>query len=463
MEGKMEEGYSFKGKIIDSKGKPVAGLKVKAYDENGVFLAGAPTDKKGVMDFECGSVPKQIKLVKDNKTIAVRAITDAIIVDKVIDWGDLVICLIPPDEWHIKGIVKDRMSGDPLQGLTVEVWDVDTSTSGGPYYDPLGTDVTDAAGEFEVWFDRSIFEREATWTGEFLPDVLIKVKNALGVIIHETAVDQNVLGVPHDCPPYCAHKGKEYVLEIDYVTVAINMVGPVDIANINSSGRATYGGVSDRPFGGHTTISGRIWGAKADKWKFYYAQGFVDSADARFTGLGPSDPDPTGFTKVAEGTNKVWDGPIHKWNTAGLEGTYTAILIVWDMNGNEYHDTQILSMHNTAITPPAQISSPAPGGTLSKGAASTVEIQGTASDDFFRNFSLHWVGPTQTELTTSGIAYPAAGNHTAVVSGKLGDWSIGSLPAGPYCVRLSVHDRTILNDGGDVRSDWTWNTVTITA
>jgi hypothetical protein len=458
----MEEKFRIKGKVLDRQGSPVAGLKAKVYDDEGVFISDALTDEQGIIDFECGTVPKAIKLIKDTRTVSIKDVVGIGIVEGVIDWGEWVICIIPPEEWHIEGIVKDKMSGDSLQGLTVEVWDVDTSLSGGPYYDPLGEDITDAAGEFNVWFDGSIFEREATWTGEIFPDVQIKIKNTQGVVIHETDVDSNVIGSPHDCGSYCTHKGKKYVLEIDYVTVAINMVGPVDVADINPSGRASHGGINDRPFGGNTTISGRIWGAKVDKWKLYYAQGFVDSNDARFSGLGPSSADPGGFNKVAEGANKVWDGPIHKWNTSNLEGTHTAILVVWDQAGNEYHDTQVLFLHNTAITPPAQITSPAPGSTVSKGTDDTPEIQGTASDDYFLSYSLHWVGPTQTELTNAGISYPAAGNYTPVVNGKLGEWSIGSLPEGPYCVRLSVHDRTILNDGANTRSDWTWNTVSIT-
>jgi hypothetical protein len=465
----MEEKFSIKGKVLDREGRPVAGLNVKAYDDRGVFVAGASTNEKGIIDFECGNEPKGLKLIWDTKTIGTKDVADIGIDAGVIDLGNWVVwCVLPPAEWHIKGVVKDKMSGDPLQGLTVEVWDVDTSVSGGPLYDPLydplvGPPVTNAAGEFYVWFDGSVFEREVTWIGEQSPDVLIVVKNSQGVVIHETAVDQNVSGSPHDCGSYCTHKGKEYVIEIDYVTVAINMVGPVDVADINASGRASHGGINDRPFGGNTTISGRIWGAKVDKWKLYYAQGFVDSDDPRFSGLGPTSPDPSGFNKVAEGTNKVWDGPIHKWNTSGLEATHTAILIVWDQGGNEYHDTQVLFLHNTAITPPAQISSPAPGGTLSKGTSGTVEIQGSASDDYFQSFALLWAGPTQTELTNAGITYPAAGNHTPVVSGKLGEWDISSLPEGPCFVRLSVSDRTILNDGAHTRSDYTWNTVTITA
>ena len=162
--------------------------------------------------------------------------------------------------------------------------------------------------------------REATWVGEQRPDVLVKVKNPKGVVIHETAVDQNVTGSPHICKGYCPHKGKEYVLEIDYVTVAINIVGPVDVVNINASGHALYNGIDDRPFGGNTTIGGRVWGAKVDKWKLYYAKGVVDSGDSRFTGLGPSSANPAGFNPVAVGTNKVWDGPIHKWNTSGWKG-----------------------------------------------------------------------------------------------------------------------------------------------
>lgn len=458
----MKNKFRIKGKVVDRKSKTVSGIRVKAYDEESVLITGVATDKNGTIDFECENKPKSIKIIRNGKIIATKEVNAIGIVDYVIDWGEWVICFIPHADWHIKGIIKDKMSGDPLENLTIEVWDVDTSISGGPYYDPLGEDVTDAAGEFNVWFDGSIFEREATWMGEINPDVLIKIKNSKGVIIHETAIDNNVIGSPHICLPYCTHKGKEYLIEIDYVTVAINMVGPVDIANINSSGHASHSGITDRPFGGNTTISGIIWGTKVSKWKLYYAQGFVDSNDSRFSGLGPSSPEPTGFSKVSEGATKVWDGPIHKWSTSGLEGTYTVVLVVWDQDGNEYHDTQVLFLHNTAITPAAQISSPTPGSTLSKGTTGdAIEIQGTASDDYFLSFNLHWVGPTQTELTSSNITYPTAGNIVPVLSAKLGEWNINSLPEGPYCLRLAVYDRTILNDGGDIRADWTWNTIII--
>jgi hypothetical protein len=168
---------------------------------------------------------------------------------------------------------------------------------------------------------------------------------------------------------------------------------------------------------------------------------------------------------VAGGTDLVWDGPIHRWDTTGLEETYTVILVVWDDAGNEYHDTQVLFLHNTAITPPALISSPAAGSTLSKGEGGMVEIQGTASDDYFLNFALRWAGPTQTELTHAGITYPVAGNHTPVVGAKLGEWDISSLPVGPYFLRLAVHDRAILNDDGihHKHHDYTWNTLNITS
>jgi hypothetical protein len=441
---KMEEKISIKGKVLDKKNRPVADLNVKVYDDKGRFLAGAFTSKKGFINFECGSVPKNVKFIRNEKIIDILDLHDIKILEGIFEWDHRLPCFIPPAEWRIKGIVKDKMSGSPLQGLTVEVWDVDESPSSGPYYDSLGEDITDAAGEFNVWFDGSVFEREAGWTGEQMPDVLIKVKNSQGVVIHETEVDQNVSGSPYNCGSYCTHKGKEYVIEIDYVTVAINMVGPVPAADINASGRASYGGINDRPFGGNTTIGGRIWGAKVEKWKLYHAQGFIDSNDTRFNGLGPNSSDPSGFSMVAEGTSKVWDGPICKWSTSGLEETHTVILVVWDKDGNEYHDTQILFLHNTAITPPAQISIPAPGSALSKGAGDAVEIQGTASDDYFRAYALLWVGPTQTELTNAGISYPAAGNYVPVVNGKLGEWDISNLPEGPYCVRLSVSNRSRL-------------------
>jgi len=451
----MNKEYTIKGRISGKDKKPLKGLKVKAYDEKGVFLASAFTDKDGKVDFQCGAQPRFIKAVHKGTILSTKEFEA---VGVIVDFADWVFCLLPPADWHITGRVKDKMSGDPLQGLTVEAWDVDKGATT-TYYDPLGEDVTDAAGEFNIWFDSTIFEREATWFGETFPDVLLKVKNAQGVLIHETEIDWNVIGTPHDCPSYCTHKGKEYTLEIDYVTAVINKIGPVPITDIAASGLASYGGVDDRPFGGNTTITGRIWGAKVKEWRLSYAAGFVDSADPRFSGLSPSAPDP--FTTIAEATNKVWDGPIHAWGTGNLEGVHTVILVVWDNNGNEYHDTQIVLLHNTVITPPAQISFPASGGTLNKSDGTSIQIQGTASDDYFLSYGLLWAGCSQTELTSTGITYAPAGNKTPVVAGNLGTWDISGLGDGPYVLRLSVHDRTILHDGAHTRADWTWHTVNI--
>ncbi len=314
----------------------------------------------------------------------------------------------------------------------------------------MGEDLTDAAGEFNVWFDSSAVELEKSSD----PDVYVLVKNSQNVVIHETDVDSDITGSPHGCPRYFPHKGAEYEIEVDYVTVLLNSVGPVDAASIDGSGYASWDGISDRPFGGITSIGGRIWGAKVDHWKLYYAEGFLDSSDLDLDDLDD-------LHEIARGDNKVWDGLIHRWHTGDLEGHYTAVLVVWDEDDNAYHDTQFLFLHNTAITPPAEISSPPAGSTLSKGA--TAEIEGTAWDDYFLMYLLYWVGPTQTELTSSGIEYPPAGNDTAIVDGKLGEWSVSSLPEGPYCLRLTVVDRTIFNDGFYNRKDWTWNTLTLTA
>jgi len=458
-----ERKFSAQGKLTDKRGQPVTNVKVKAYDENGRLLASVISDAKGLVVLEADTKPTTIKIVKGNHTIAIKPLEELAIMDGMIDFGKILF-VIPPAEWHIEGLVKDKMTGDPLPGLTVQIFDEDSSISGGPFYDPLGESVTDSAGHFGVWFDGHIFEREATWSGEVYPDVMLKIKNSKGVMIHQTPVDVNVNGLGHVCPPYFAHKGKEYVIEIDYVTANINMVGPVAITDIGANGRATYQGIADRPFGGYNTLGGRIWGAQVDRWKLFYAAGFVDSADPRFTGLGPASATPAGFTKLAEGTNKIWDGPIYKWSTTGLDATYTAILVVWDKAGNEYHDTQVLFFHNTVITPPAQILSPAPGANVSKKATgTTLEIRGNASDDYFRQFALYWAGPTQTELTGAGYT-PAVGGWTSpVLNGKLADFEIGSKPVGPYLVRLEVWDRTIANDGHDVNIDWTWNTIDISA
>ncbi len=460
----MVKKYKIKGRILGKDKKPLKSLKVKAYDKKGMFISSALTDKAGRVEFESDTEPKLIKTVYKGKISSTKKVK---VVGLIIDFGDWIICIIPPAEWHIRGIVRDKMSGDPIQGLTVEAWDVDI-VDGDTYHDPLKTEITDATGEFNIWFDTTAFDRDESLLERhfsmFFPDVLLKVKNPQGIVIYEAEVDWNVIGKPHDCPPYCTHKGKEYILEIDYVTAIINKIGPVPIADINPSGSlqgfATYGGLNDRPFGGKTTISGRIWGAKVTKWKLFYTAGFIDSNDSRITGLGSSDADPNGFTKIAEGTNKIWDGPIKPWKTGSLEGLHTVILIVWDDKGNEFHDTQIVFLHNTAINPPAKISSPISCGTLNK-AEGSIQIQGTASDDYFHSYSLLWAGCDQTELTGTGITYPSVGNKTPVVNGNLGTWDIGGLKDGPYVLRLSVHDRTIVNDGASTRSDYTWNTVNI--
>lgn len=458
----MDDKFVVKGRIVDEDNQHVTGLIVKTYDKEGKLLSAAYTDDDGLVTLDNDGAPNNMKVVRNSKVLIIKDLTESELVPGgVFDWGTITICKNPPAEWHITGTVKDQMSGNPIEGLLVIVQDVDTSLSGGPFYDPLGEDVTDINGKFNVWFNNAIFEREVTWIGEVYPDVKIVIKNDSGNLLYESVIDKNVNGLSHICPKYCKHKGKEYLIEIDYITSLINMVGPVDVVDINTSGRARYAGIDDRPFGANTTIGGRIWGTKVDKWKLLFAEGFVDSADSRFSGFGPSSALPSGFSLIAEGTDKIWDGPIFKWNTTGLNETHTIILMVWDQNGDEYHDTQLIFLDNTAISPSALISSPAPGSTINKEDGSIVEISGTASDEFFYRFDLHWVGPTQTELTTSNILYPAAGNHVPVMAGKLGEWNIGSIPAGAYCLRLHVCDRTILNDGHDVHNDWTWNTLII--
>lgn len=453
----MDNKYRIKGRILDEDKKPLEGLKIKVYDEKGVFLTSASTDKDGKIDFESETQPKFVKVAHKGLILATK-VWD--IVGTFFDWNDWIICIPPPDEWHLTGIVREKMSGDPLQGLIVEAFDKD-----GPYTDRLGEDVTDAAGEFNIWFDKTKFERDENtiekWFGGPYPDVFFEVKTAQGVIIHTSEIDKNVRGTPHDCGLYCLHKGKEYILEIDYVTAVINKIGPVPITDVNGLGFASYGGITDRPFGGNTTINGRIWGAKVNKWRLIYAAGVVDSTDPRISGLDPSASNPLGFNTIAEGINKVWDGPIATWGTGNLEGLHTVILIVWDDNNNEFHDTQIMSLHNEVITPPAQISSPASGATINKANETDIQIQGTASDDHFLSYSLHWAGCSQTELTNMGITYPPAGNKTPVVGGNLGTWDISGLSDGPYFLRLTVHDRTVLNDGAHTRSDYTWHTLNI--
>lgn len=465
----MEDKFKIRGTVYNTMHQPVANILIKAYDKNNVLIANARTDEKGFLDYECASRPTTIKFINRSKVIASRAIADIASVDNIIDIGKFPpLCIIPFYEWHITGIVRDKMSGDPLPGLRVEIWDQDISGSTGPFYDQLWSGdpiITDDNGRFNTWFNTADFTREATSTGEIYPDVLIKIFNKNNVLIFQSPVDQNVIGSPHICPPFCSHKGKEYIIDIDYVTATINKVGPVDSANINASGRAaSFNNILDRPFGGYTTISGRVWGAKVNKWKLYDAAGFIDSDDPRFNGLKSYSADPNGFTKIAEGINKIWDGPIFRWNTIGiLDGVHTVILVVWDQNENEYHKTQITFIHNTPITPSVQITSPAPGSAVKKKAVNdVVDIIGTVNDDFFQDYYAYWAGPTQTEITGNKLDFQVAGGtNTPKNNALVARWDIKDLPVGPYMVRLEAHDRTIVNDGAHTNSDWTWNTIII--
>lgn len=476
----MRNKFVIKGVVRNPETRPVAGLQVKAYDEQGFLISGAVTNENGNIALECDRIPKSIKLVYDKKIVKTIAVTPT--VEDLADLGIVEIQFIPPAEWHIKGTVTDIMSGEPLAGLTVQIFDVDETASGATYHDWLGQAVTGDNGQFHVWFDTHAFERDDASNNPPLPDIQLVVRDSQNVVIHETPIDQNVPGKPHSCPHFLSHSGKEYELQVDYVTCQINKVGPVPIADITTNGCATYAGLSNRPFGGQTTISGRIWGTYVDHWALYCGEGLVDSQDTRLKGLLPTSPEstPTGIHFLATGTNKVWDGPIYTipekikgTNAQGqeeektLEGTYTIVLVAWSkIPGypvDEYHaywDTQPVVFHNKIITPPAQISAPLPGTTISKAAtANKVAVQGTASDEFFNRYGLLWVGPAVTEVQSS--QFSSYDTSTPVVNGKLADWDIASLPVGPYFLRLEVHDRAIRDDGARVQSDWTWNTLTI--
>lgn len=447
----MDKMYKIGGRLLNKDGKPLVGIKVKIYDDKGNLLTTAVSDDDGRIDTECDTAPKSVKAVYKEMIIGEDFIDFQKVKDKY-EFGDHRLCDLPPADWHIVGIVTDKMSGNPLRGLIVEAFDEDP----GNRKDYLGEDVTDVAGEFNIWFNEEDFD-------ESKPDIFFKIKNEQNVEIHRTETDVGVSGEPHDCSDfYCTHKGKEYLIEIDHISAVINKVGPVTASDINDYGLASHREIDNRPFGGNITIIGRIWGAKVHKWRLSYAAGFVDSGDDRFNEIDLSRRDP--FSTIASGTNKIWDGPIDIWNTRKdelLEGLHTVILIVWDEDGNEYHDTQILYVHNTMITPPAQILAPSSCVNLSKTDGTTIEIRGTASDDYFNYYKLQWAGCSQTELVDRGITYPPAGYHTPVVNDILGYWDINGLGSGPYVLRLAVHDRTILHDGSDYINDWTWITVNI--
>ncbi len=112
----MDIKYRFKGRILGQKDKPLEGLKVKAYDEKGTFLGSAISNKQGNFDFECGSEhkPRFIKMSYRNTILSSKEI--GVMVGTVVDLGDwIVICFPSPKEWHLKGRVLDKMSGEPLK------------------------------------------------------------------------------------------------------------------------------------------------------------------------------------------------------------------------------------------------------------------------------------------------------------------------------------------------------------
>lgn len=440
---------------------------IKAYNQEGVFISKGTTNKEGLINLECPQMPSNIKYIMNNSVVNTQNISNLKAENGVISIIVPPFCIHSP-KWHITGMVKDKRSEEPLQGLTIEVWDKDI-VGKSTYEELLGESITNQAGRFDVWFNDTDFQRDDTYSNPLIlpkPDVFIKVKNNKGVLIHETEVDNNVSGKCTICSiPLCPHQGKHYLLEIDYVTVNLTQIGPVAVADIDSStGLATYNHIDNRPFGGITTLSGRIWGAEVKQWKLFYAKGFIDSNDNRFNNLKPNSTNPNGFITLKEGTNRIWDGPITNWDTNDLEGIYTVILVVWDTKNNEYHDTQILVIDGVPIAPPAQISSPLTGSTLSKSNNNIIDIQGTANGKHFLKYWLLWVGSTYTELSRTEdyqIDYPNDNNETAVINGVLGTWDIGNLPNGPYCLRLDVRSRTIYNNDASSKHDWTWQMVNI--
>lgn len=456
--------YKLETRILGKDGTPLEGLEIKAFDEKGLFLKSNFTEKGGIIKLECENKPKFITVIDKGKTLSVTELnyndfnlsknTDIIKPPDII-----LICFPPPARWHIMGVVKDRTSGDLLPGLRVEASDIDFAGTQ-VLEQALGSAVTDASGQFDIWFDTSKFEWTPPNAIEQYPDIILRVKNA-NVILHESKIYWNEMGThkSRQCGWLCAHYGPNaYILEIDYITAAVNKIGPVPIDDINSFGLGNYGGINDRPFGGVVTVSGRIWGSKANKWRLSYAPGVVDSNDPRFNQIDPNLQDP--FTTIAEGTNKIWDGPIKIWQTGNLQGLTTLILVVWDDQGNEFHDTQILFLNNKNISPQANINSPISGSKLIKATGTDIDIIGTASDDYILSYELLWAGCGQTELTSSGVT-PAVGKYISVENGKLGTWNIAQLVSGPYVIRLGVYSKTIYNDGANSIADWTWNTVDI--
>ena len=105
----MEKGvYHIKGQVVDRRGQAIPNMKVKAYDDKGVFIVGSATDKKGSVHLECGSAPKTIKLVKDTRTIGIKDVADIGILGSVIDWGVWRMCLSRPPNGTSRALSRTR-------------------------------------------------------------------------------------------------------------------------------------------------------------------------------------------------------------------------------------------------------------------------------------------------------------------------------------------------------------------
>jgi len=60
----METIHSITGRILGKDKDPLENIKIKAYDEKGMFITSVLSDKDGNIKFECGVKPKFIKATK---------------------------------------------------------------------------------------------------------------------------------------------------------------------------------------------------------------------------------------------------------------------------------------------------------------------------------------------------------------------------------------------------------------
>jgi hypothetical protein len=144
-------------------------------------------------------------------------------------------------------------------------------------------------------------------------------------------------------------------------------------------------------------------------------------------------------------TEPVETDPLAVWQTANLaDGSYTIRVITTDVCGNNATPTQRqIIVDNTP--PTAVIDSPLQCAFVE----GQVQITGTAADNNFDRYTLHYIGgaaETWTDILNVAATEP-------IVNGALGIWNTTQLPYCSYVIRLRVVSDAITSSGEHVVAD----------